>query len=117
MKVITTREIRSEIKTYFELAEKERISVKRGKKYINLVVSDDPGKNYVDEEWVKEFMTIPEKYRVNPFEISPSGDLFFADKRNLAKIDKAMQEVKEGKTTAMKEGQSISDFLSELCTE
>lgn len=34
-------------------------------------------------------MNIPEEYRVNPFDISPSGDLFFADKRNLDRIDKA----------------------------
>lgn len=30
MKVITTRQIRNEMKTYFELAEKERVLVKRG---------------------------------------------------------------------------------------
>lgn len=38
MKVITTREIVRETKTYFELAEKERVVVKRGKKYVNLIV-------------------------------------------------------------------------------
>lgn len=114
MKVITTREIRNEIKTYFELAEKERVSVKRGKKYINLIVSDDPAKNYVDEDWVKEFMNIPEKYRVNPFETSPSGDLFFADKRNLAKIDKALQGAKEGKVTRIKSQEELMSFLDNL---
>ena len=117
MKVVSTREIRGSIKTYFELAEQERVSVKRGKKYINLIVSKDPAVRYVDEDWIKEFMAIPEKYRLNPFEISPSGDLFFADRRNVAKIDKGIKEAQEGKVKAMKEGQTVEDFLNELCAE
>lgn len=91
MKVITTREIVRETKTYFELAEKERVAVKRGKKYVNLIVTDNPDEKFVSEKWIKEFMNIPEKYRVNPFDISPSGDLFFADKRNIDHMDKARQ--------------------------
>ena len=89
MKIITTREIVRETKTYFELAEKERVAVKRGKKYINLIVTDNPDEKYVNEKWITEFMNIPEEYRVNPFDVSPSGDLFFADKRNIQRIDKA----------------------------
>jgi hypothetical protein len=27
--------------------------------------------------------------KINPFDVSPSGDLFFADKRNIKRIDKA----------------------------
>lgn len=34
---------------------------------------------------------IPEEYRCDPFDVSPSGDPFFADKRNLEKIDKAKE--------------------------
>ncbi|MDR3129682.1 MAG: hypothetical protein LBU03_05530 [Tannerellaceae bacterium] len=102
MKIVTTREIRSETKTYFELAEKERVSVKRGKKYVNLIVSNDPGKRYVDEDWITEFMAIPAEYRVNPFEVSPSGDLFYADKRNLEQIDRAMASGK-GRVHTMEE--------------
>ena len=40
---------------------------------------------------------IPEEYRCDPFDVSPSGDPFFADKRNLDKIDRA----KEGKIFKM----------------
>jgi len=47
MKIITTREIVRETKTYFELAEKERIAVKRGRKYVNLIVTDDPDTKFV----------------------------------------------------------------------
>lgn len=89
MKVITTREIVRETKTYFELAEKERVAVKRGKKYVNLIVTDSPDDKFVNEEWINEFMNIPEEYRVNPFDLSPSGDLFFADRRNIDHLDKA----------------------------
>ncbi|SCD20328.1 hypothetical protein PSM36_1507 [Proteiniphilum saccharofermentans] len=88
MKIITTREIVRETKTYFELAEKERIAVKRGRKYVNLIVTDDPDTKFVSEDWINEFMSIPAEYRINPFDVSPSGDLFFADKRNIEKIEK-----------------------------
>jgi hypothetical protein len=97
MKIITTRELRKETKTFFDLAERERIAIKRGKKYVNLIVSNDPDKKYVDEDWIREFMSIPEKYRCNPFEISPTGDLFFADRRNVEHIDQAIRQAKEGK--------------------
>ncbi len=89
MKIITTREIVRETKTYFELAEKERVAVKRGRKYVNLIVTDEPDTKFVSEHWINEFMSIPAEYRINPFEVSPSGDLFFADKRNIEHIDKA----------------------------
>ena len=92
MKILTTREFRSEAKSYFEMAEKERVAIKRGKKYINLIVSDDPAKRYVDEDWIAAFLSIPAEHRVNPFDVSPSGDLYFADKRNLDRIDKAMSD-------------------------
>ena len=92
MKILTTREFRSETKSYFEMAEKERVAIKRGKKYINLIVSDDPAKRYVDEDWIAAFLSIPAEYRVNPFDVSPSGDLYFADKRNPDRIDKAMSD-------------------------
>lgn len=89
MKVITTREIVRETKTYFELAEKERVVVKRGRKYVNLIVTDEPDTKFVSEDWINEFMSIPAEYRINPFDVSPSGDLFFADKRNIEHIDKS----------------------------
>ncbi len=91
MKVITTREIVRQTKTYFDLAETERVAVKRGKKFVQLIVTDDPDAKFVSEEWIKEFMKIPAEYRVDPFETSSSGDLFFADKRNLEHIENAMK--------------------------
>lgn len=99
MKIITTREFRQETKAMFELAEKEKVYVKRGKnKYISLVVTDDPEKKTFTEDWLKEFFTIPSEYRCNPFEVSPSGDLFYADRRNVEHLEKAIAQAREGET-------------------
>ncbi|MDR3218707.1 MAG: hypothetical protein LBU22_06960 [Dysgonamonadaceae bacterium] len=51
MKIITTREIRNNTKTYFEMAENERVSIKRGKKFVNLVVGKSPDEVYLSENW------------------------------------------------------------------
>ena len=98
MRVVTTREIVRNTKEIFDMAETERVAVKRGKKYVNLIVTDDPDTTFVSENWIKEFMSIPEQYRCNPFDISPSGDLFFADKRNVEHLDKAIEQARSGKT-------------------
>ena len=99
MKIVTTREIVKNTKAIFELAETETVSVKRGgNKYVHLVVSDEPDSKFVSDDWIDEFMAIPEQYRCNPFDISPSGDLFYADKRNVEHLEKAIQQAKEGKT-------------------
>jgi hypothetical protein len=101
MKVITTREIRQEAKTYLELAEIERVSIKRGKKFVNLIVSDTPDKVFVDESWIKELLSIPEEYRCNPFEVSPSGDLFWADKRNVEQLKQSVEVANTEKRTLL----------------
>jgi hypothetical protein len=110
MKVITTRDIRNNTKNYFELAEKERVSVKRGKKFVHLLVSKDPDEVYVSENWVREFFSIPEEHRCNPFDVSPSGDLFWADKRNVAQLDQAIESAKTTKWTRL-EKEDIKKFL------
>ena len=99
MKILTTREIVKNTKAVFELAETENVLVKRGRdKYVHLVVTDKPDSVIVTDEWIDEFMAIPGKYRCNPFDISPSGDLFYADKRNVEHLDEAIKQAKEGKT-------------------
>jgi len=96
MRVITTTDIVRQTKTYFDLAEKERIAVKRGGKYINMVVTDTPDCSLITEYWIKEFFEIPEQHRCNPFEYSPSGDLFFADKRNIDHLKISIQKANTG---------------------
>jgi hypothetical protein len=39
---------------------------------------------------------IPKEYRCDPYEISPSGDMFWADKRNVEKVKKAVEDSKNG---------------------
>ena len=102
MKILTTREVVKNTKAVFELAETEGVSVKRGSnKYVHFVVTDKPDNKFVTDEWIDEFMSIPEKYRCNPFDISPSGDLFYADKRNVEHLEEAIKQAKEGKTTKL----------------
>jgi hypothetical protein len=96
MRIITTREFREKQKNYFELAETERVAVKRGTKYVNLVVTDKPDARFFFEDWMKEFMSIPLQYRCNPFEVSPSGDLFYADKRNIEHLNKSIEQARSG---------------------
>jgi len=96
MRVITTRDIVRQTKTYFDIAERERVSVKRGNKYVNLIVTDTPDAKFIDIEWINEFLAIPAEYRCNPFDTSPSGDLYFADKRNVEKLNKSIEQAKKG---------------------
>ncbi len=115
MKVITTREIRSGMKLYFELAEKERVVVKRGNKFVNLIVSDAPDRVFLDENWVEGFLGIPAEYRINPFEISPSGDLYYADKRNVERLKEAINDSEQRKVVkTIKSPAELQTFLESL---
>ena len=115
MKILTTREIVKNTKAVFELAETENVLVKRGKdKYVHLIVTDSPDSKFVTDEWIDEFMAIPEIYRCNPFDISPSGDLFYADKRNVEHLDEAIKQAKEGKTIRIKTKEELSSLLYSL---
>jgi len=114
MKIITTRELRNEAKSFFELAEKQRVAVKRGDKYVNLIVSKNPNTNYVSEEWIKEFMEIPAEFRCNPFEVCDSSDLFFADKRNLEHLDESIEQAKAGQITKVKSIDELKQFIDSL---
>jgi len=98
MKIITTRDIIRNSRQVFEEAENERILIKRGKKYVLFMVSEKPDQVYVDKDWLELFFEIPSQYRVNPFLYSASGDLFFADKRNVEKVQKAADLITSEKT-------------------
>ncbi len=91
MRIITTRELRNNTKAVFERAKTERVAVKRGDQLITLVTADDTLMDFVNGTWARQFFAIPEEFRVNPFEISPSGDVFWADRRNIEHVDKALE--------------------------
>lgn len=115
MVIISPTELRNEQKKYLDLAEKERVIVKRGRKFINLTVSDK-----IDEadselkEWVEDFLAIPEEYRCNPFDVSPSGDVFFADKRNLDAIERGKKDIEEGRVHRMLPSETLDEFLDRI---
>jgi hypothetical protein len=118
MVIVSTREFKDNQRKYFKLAEEEKVFVKRGKKYINLFVTDTPNINSMNETWVKGFFSIPAEHRCDPFEMSPSGDLFWADKRNVEYVQKQIaisgQQIKEGKYTACKTLEESYKFLDSL---
>lgn len=78
--------------------------------------------------------TIPEEFRCNPYDCSPSGDPFFADKRNVEAVEKAldnddtvipkaefftslergMQAYREGKCIRMRDGETVKQLLERV---
>jgi hypothetical protein len=110
MKIVTTRDIARQTKAMFELAEKEDVIVKRGEKYFQIVEKEMPHTKLVTDKWLDEFFEIPAEYRCNPFDISPSGDLFFADKRNIEQIERGKEQARKG------QGRAISiDEIKQMC--
>jgi hypothetical protein len=63
-------------------------------------------------------VSIPPEYRCNPFDMSPSGDLFYADKRNVEHVKKAIEEgnnqIKAGKSTSVNGLEELDAFLNSL---
>ena len=114
MKIISTREFRNGAKAYFELAEKERVAVKRGNKFVNFIVTDEPDSQFFSEDWIKEFLEIPEKYRCNPFDVSPSGDLFWADKRNVEHVKERLKGSDTTDTLKVKDAEALKSLLDSL---
>jgi hypothetical protein len=75
MVIISTQEFKEHQKRYFDLAEKERVIIKRGEKLVELVVSD--------------------KLSENP---SPSGDPWFDDRANIEEVERRFADIENGKT-------------------
>ncbi|KAA6330156.1 hypothetical protein EZS27_021108 [termite gut metagenome] len=84
MVIISTQEFREKQKKYFDLAEKERVIIKRGKKLVELVVSD--------------------KLSENP---SPSGDTWFDDPENMASVMRGIEDIKAGRVTKIEDTKNI----------
>ncbi len=103
MKIVTSREFRDHQKKYFEMVDNnEQIIVKRKNRAYKLVpVSDDD-----------RLVDIPEEFRCDPYEVSPSGDMFWADKRNVEKVKKAIEEKEVALRLTSKD--TIKNFLDSL---
>lgn len=74
MKKISEKEFKQNIDAALEQATDEPIQIEMENNTLHL--STIHNINILDNEWVKEFMAIPEEFRVNPFAISDSGDLY-----------------------------------------
>lgn len=72
---ISPTELRANQKKYFDMAENTRVFVKRGRKLIELVISDG--------------------ISMNP---SPSNDPWFDDPRNIAELSRRIKEYEAGKS-------------------
>ena len=83
MKIVTSREFRDNQKMYFDMVDKnEQIIVKRKNRAYKLVpVTDDD-----------MLVDIPKEFRCDPYEVSPSGEMFWADKRNVEKVKNAIED-------------------------
>ncbi|MDD4968112.1 MAG: hypothetical protein PHT07_01655 [Paludibacter sp.] len=79
MKVISSREFRDSQKKYLDLATTERIIIRRKNEFLEIVPRGT---------------SIPD----NP---SPSNDPYFDNPQNIAQIEIAIQEVKEGKVSPL----------------
>ncbi len=103
MRIVTSREFRDHQKKYFEMVDNnEQVIVKRKDRAYKLVpVSEDD-----------MLVDIPKEYRCDPYEISPSGDMFWADKRNVEKVKKAIED-KEVAAKLSSTG-DIKNFLDSL---
>jgi hypothetical protein len=103
MKIVTSREFRDHQKKYFEMVDNnEQIIVKRKNRAYKLVpVSDDD-----------ILVDIPKEYRCDPYEVSPSGDMFWADKRNVEKVKKAIESKEVAATLTSTD--DIKNFLDSL---
>jgi len=105
MKIITSREFRDNQKKYFDMVDnKEQVVVKRSgnRSYKLIPVTDDD-----------MLVDIPKEYRCDPYEISPSGDMFWADKRNVEIVRKAIEN-KDQIADKLNSTDDVKNFLNSL---
>jgi len=103
MKIVTSREFRDNQKKYFDMVDnKEQVVVMRKNRAYKLVpVSDDD-----------MLVDIPKEFRCDPYEVSPSGDMFWADKRNVEKVKKAIES--KDIAASLTSTDDIKNFLDSL---
>lgn len=105
MRIVTSREFRDNQKKYFDMVDnKEQVIVKRSKNRAYKLVPVNEDDMLVD---------IPKEYRRNPYDISPSGDVFWADKRNVEIVKKAIEN-KDQIADKLNSLDDIKNFLNSL---
>ena len=109
MVVVSSREFRTNMMTYFTESNGDDFIVK----------TRDHGSFKVSIKPVKRddaILNIPPEYRRDPYEISPSGDPFFADQRNIDMIEKRIKESEKEDAVfyEMLPDESLDDFLTRI---
>jgi len=109
MVVVSSREFRTNMMTYFTESNGDDFIVK----------TRDHGSFKVSIKPVKRddaILNIPPEYRRDPYEISPSGDPFFADQRNIDMIEERLKKEKNGEVQLheMLPDESFDDFLTRI---
>lgn len=95
MKKITEKQFKHNVDAFLEQAIDEPIQIELDNNKLYLSAIDNL--QIIDNEWVKEFMAIPEEFRINPFEISDSGDLYWADNRNVEGVKEVIKNQKKSR--------------------
>jgi len=71
---------------------------------------------YTDTE-MKMFFEIPKEYRIDPFDVSPSGDVYWADRRSVEHLDRNLEasrrDLQEGRTVRL-DTSNFDDFLRSI---
>ena len=109
MIVVSSRDFRTNMMSYFTESNGDDFIVK----------TRDHGSFKVSIKPVKRedaILNIPPEFRRDPYEISPSGDPFFADQRNIDMIEKRLKEAEseKDKSHEMLPNESLDDFLTRI---
>ena len=110
MLLVSSKEFRNKQSRYLDrVDEGERIIVQRGKNKSYSIIP------FSEDDYISH---IPEEYLCDPFDISPSGDMFWADKRNVEKLKKSMEraekDMEEGRYTVCKTYEESLKYLESL---
>ena len=109
MIVVSSREFRTNMMSYFTESNGDDFIVK----------TRDHGSFKVSIKPVKRddaLLSIPPEFRRDPYEISPNGDPFFADQRNIDMIEERLKESEKEDAVfhEMLPDESLDEFLTRI---
>ena len=109
MVVVSSREFRTNMMSYFTESNGDDFIVKT-RDHGSFKVSIKP----VEKD--DAILSIPPEFRRDPYEISPSGDPFFADQRNIDLLNERLKEAEKEDAVfhEMLPDESLDDFLTRI---
>ena len=112
MIVVSSRDFRTNMMSYFTESNGDDFIVK----------TRDHGSFKVSIKPIKRndaILSIPLEFRRDPYEISPSGDPFFADQRNIDMIEERLQKAESDGASSheMLPNESLDEFLTRIAHE